>query len=148
MRGRILALSCGLLLVACSPPPPSPEAAACTLTTGPLPRWARAGFAPPDQTVSYALGAQGDILGVVFAHPLQVPSPPERDNKILWVSKEDSRGPLWIDGTLAGSGRTWAQEVPDGPGPSIVDVPAPGCWSFQLSWDGHHDQVSLAYLPG
>jgi hypothetical protein len=145
MRGRlVVAVSC-LFVAACSAgqePPP------CALTTGPLPGWARTGFSPPDQPVPYVPGAHGDILGVVFARPLQVPAAPGTNNKILWVSKEDSTGPLRIDARLAGSGLTATRELPDGPGPSTVDVPAPGCWSFELSWPGHHDRVSLAYQPG
>jgi hypothetical protein len=35
--------------------------------------------------------------------------------------------------------------VAGGPGPSIVDLPAPGCWRLTLRWAGRADQVDLAY---
>ena len=35
----------------------------------------------------------------------------------------------------------------DGPGPSIVDLPSPGCWSLDLTWGSHHDHLDLAYTP-
>jgi hypothetical protein len=37
-----------------------------------------------------------------------------------------------------------ARELPD-IGPSHVDLPAPGCWTLDLSWSGHRDQVELWY---
>ena len=40
-----------------------------------------------------------------------------------------------------------AIEVPAGPGPSIVDLPAPGCWHLDLRWPGGADSVSLRYEP-
>ncbi|WP_236791331.1 hypothetical protein [Amycolatopsis sp. GM8] len=138
---------CLLVLAGCAPPGPE-KPAACAVNQGALPDWARAGFSPPDQQVRYALGAQGEILGVLFTDSLQVPPPPTGSNKILWVSKSDSAGPLKIDATLAGSGLTTTREVPDGPGPSNVDLPAPGCWSLELSWPGHHDRVELPYRAG
>ena len=53
--------------------------------------------------------------------------------------------PLVIRATLAGSTRTAAVSVP-GPGPSIIDLPAPGCWTFHLSWSGHTDELKLRYV--
>lgn len=37
-----------------------------------------------------------------------------------------------------------------GGGPSIVDVPTPGCWTFQLSWSAngqHSSTINLEVLP-
>jgi len=31
--------------------------------------------------------------------------------------------------------------------PSIVDLPAPGCWAFAISWGTKHDSLSLQVLP-
>ncbi len=45
------------------------------------------------------------------------------------------------------SGRTATVELPSGPGPSHVDLPAPVCWRFALSWDGQHDTVFVRYDP-
>jgi hypothetical protein len=52
---------------------------------------------------------------------------------------------MTIRATLAGSTRTATVDLPDGPGPSYVDMPAPGCWTLHLSWGGHTDQLSLRY---
>jgi len=41
-----------------------------------------------------------------------------------------------------------SQPANSGPGeiyPSIVDVPQPGCWRFDLSWSGHRATVYLEY---
>jgi len=35
--------------------------------------------------------------------------------------------------------------VPGGPGPSIIDLPAPGCWTLHLSWSAHTDELKLHY---
>ena len=51
-----------------------------------------------------------------------------------------------IKAALAGSARTATRSVPGGPGPSIIDLPAPGCWTLHLSWSGHTDQLKLRYV--
>lgn len=76
---------------------------------------------------------------------LHAPALPDRANKILWVSRVSS-GPMTIRATLAGSTRTAVVNLPDGPGPSYVDMPAPGCWTLHLSWGGQTDQLSLRYV--
>jgi len=53
---------------------------------------------------------------------------------------------LLIKATLAGSTRTVTVSVPGGPGPSIVDLPAPGCWTLHLTWSGHTDELKLRYV--
>jgi hypothetical protein len=30
--------------------------------------------------------------------------------------------------------------------PSIINLPAPGCWTLHLSWSGHTDQLKLRYV--
>ena len=32
-----------------------------------------------------------------------------------------------------------------GPGPSIIDLPAPGCWRLALRWSGRTDTLDLRY---
>jgi hypothetical protein len=76
-------------------------------------------------------------------------SPPlqDRGNKILWVSKvPHAPDPLIIRATLAGGTRTATVSVPGGPGPSTIDLPAPGCWTLHLSWSGHTDELQLRYV--
>jgi hypothetical protein len=113
----------------------------------PLPGWARSGFTPPDIAVPHVMGAAGNIVAILWAtrNALHAPPLPDRRNKILWVSRLSS-GPMTIRATLAASTRTATVDLPNGPGPSYVDMPAPGCWTLHLSWGGHTDQLSLRYV--
>jgi hypothetical protein len=113
----------------------------------PLPAWARSGFTPPDIAMPHVMGAAGNIVAILWATPnaLHAPALPNTANKILWMSRV-SPGPMTIRAALAGSTRTATAYLPDGPGPSYVDMPAPGCWTLHLSWGGHTDQLSLRYV--
>lgn len=112
-----------------------------------LPTWARGGFSDPAGPMPHVLGARGNIVAILWARTdaLHVPPLASRTNKILWVSKLPG-GPLVIRATLAGSGQTADREVASGPGPSIINLPAAGCWTMDLSWSGHTDQVKLRYV--
>ena len=114
----------------------------------PLPVWARSGFTPPDVAMPHVMGAAGNIVAILWVTPdaLHAPALPNRANKILWVSRVSSPGPMTIRATLAGSTRAATVDLPDGPGPSYVNMPAPGCWTLHLSWGGHTDQLSLRYV--
>lgn len=124
-----------------------------SMTYGPLPVWARAGFQPPDLPMPYVLGAHGDIVAVLWGRgdPLYSPPKPHRGNKVLWVS----RLPLTTSGNLeiaarrvvAGTavGPVVRRAVTGGPGPSLIDMPQAGCWQFTLRWSGHEDRLDLAY---
>ena len=116
----------------------------------PLPVWARAGFSPADQAMPHVLGEAGNIVAILWAKRDALHSPPlqDRTNKILWVSRLPltGPGPLVIKATLAGSARTAAVSVPGGPGPSIIDLPMSGCWTFHLRWPGHTDELKLRYV--
>ena len=98
----------------------------------------------------HVMGQAGDIVAILWANrdALHSPSLPDRRNKILWVSRVPLTvlDPLVIKATLAGSTRTATVSVPGGPGPSIIDLPAPGCWTFHLSWSGHADELKLRYV--
>ena len=129
----------------------------CTsaIRIGPLPVWARAGFSPPDQPVPQVTGLAGSILGVVFANPLLAPPTGDHGNKILWLAAPASsttnagRSPspdLKIHATLNGSHVAVDRQVTGGPGPSLIDMPLAGCWTFALSWSGHHDSLAVPYL--
>ena len=95
----------------------------------------------------HVVGAAGNIVAILWAarNALHAPALPNRRNKILWVSRLSS-GPMTIRATLADSPRTATVNLPNGPGPSYVDMPAPGCWTLHLSWSGHTDQLSLRYV--
>ena len=100
-----------------------------SVRTAPLPAWARTGFTPPDQATTYVEGAGGDIVGVLFGWPLMAPPTRDRQNKILWVARVSEGGdPLRIAASLVGSDAAVVREVEGGPGPSVVDLPAAGCW--------------------
>jgi hypothetical protein len=121
----------------------------------PLPTWARSGFNPPGQPESHVLGVRNDIVAILWARhdPLVSPALPDRNNKILWVSRValSSDANLQIRARrMVGSepvGPVQSREVVGGPGPSSVNMPSPGCWLFQLSWSGHTDSVALDYSP-
>jgi hypothetical protein len=116
--------------------------------TGQLPTWARAGFSG-DAVAIHVLGERGDIAAVLFGHPLSQPPAQGRSNKILWVSRPpvDPGDPLVIEARLNAAGPTVRREVSGGPGPSIIDLPSPGCWRLDLTWSDHRDVVWLTYRP-
>jgi hypothetical protein len=98
----------------------------------------------------HVMGGAGNIVAILWDSRDALHSPPlqGRNNKILWVSRIPLTGDrLVIRATLAGGTRTATMFVPGGPGPSIIDVPAPGCWTFHLSWSGHTDELKLRYVP-
>jgi hypothetical protein len=105
---------------------------------------------PADQAMPYVLGEAGNIVAILWVKRGALHSPPlhDRTNKILWVSRLPltGPGPLVIKATLAGSARTAAVSVPGGPGPSTIDLPASGCWTFHLRWPGHTDELKLRYV--
>ena len=37
------------------------------------------------------------------------------------------------------------RKVSGGPGPSVVNLPSPGCWRLTLSWSGRVDSLDLRY---
>ena len=96
----------------------------------------------------HVMGEAGNIVAILWADPLHSPPLPDRSNKILWVSKipPPAPDPLVITATLAGGTRMVTVSVPGGPGPSIIDMPAPGCWTFHLNWSGHTDELKLRYV--
>jgi len=57
---------------------------------------------------------------------------------------DQAGAPLTIWAMLNGTHRAVTRRLPD-IGPSYVDLPAPGCWTLDLSWFGHRDQVELWY---
>lgn len=129
--------------------PPAPAAGCPAPSLDVLPEWARAGFSDPNPRIAHVRGAKGDILAVLFAQPLVAPSAPAgRNNKILWVPRVAGSGPLVIDARQDGTGRRVRREVPGGPGPSTVDLPAAGCWQLDLSWGPYTDSLALRYAAG
>jgi hypothetical protein len=42
-------------------------------------------------------------------------------------------------------GKPVTRVVDGGPGPSIIDLPAAGCWRLDLKWAGHADTLDVRY---
>jgi hypothetical protein len=125
----------------------SPLSCLSAVTTSPLPVWARTGFTPPDQAIAHVTGSKGNIVGVLFGS-LHAPPAADEGNKILWVATGTGGAgdpDLKIHATLNGSDIAVDRVVTGGPGPSLIDVPKAGCWTFTLSWSGHQEQLALPY---
>lgn len=114
--------------------------------SGVLPRWARTGFSEAKPRIPYLLGDNGDIAAILFAQPLTAPPSADHNNKILWVSRVADGSSLRITATLQDGSATTTRVVPGGPGPSIIDLPRPGCWHLTLHWAGRTDSLDLAYV--
>lgn len=126
---------------------PSAGGSACAgnVSTAELPSWARGGFTAAGLHIPHVVGEHGQIIGVLFV-TLRVHQPTGAKNKILWVAKA-GYGPLHIRAQLEGTSRTVTRQLPDGPGPSYVNMPAPGCWQMHLTWSGYHDTIAFRYAP-
>jgi hypothetical protein len=119
-----------------------------------LPHWARAGFSGGSPRIPYVLSTNGDMVAVLFAQPLTSPAAADHNNKILWVARPGqgsgdqagSGSSLRIEASLS-DGTSVTRTVPGGPGPSIIDLPKPGCWHLTLRWSGRTDDLDLGYAP-
>ena len=136
----------------------------CTpIKTAVLPSWASAGFSEKEPRSRFVTSTSGAMVAIVFADPLISPARPDVGNKILWVpntdnpaaSNSNSRSKsaagdldLHISGRLEGGTATMHTTVVGGSGPSIVDVPQPGCWKFNLIWGNQHDTINIPYARG
>jgi hypothetical protein len=119
-----------------------------------LPAWARAGFSETWPHAAYLLGDDGDIAAILFSQPLTSPPRKQVSNKILWVAYPDAKADATpVDGStdlhilarLDGGSTAVARIVAGGPGPSIIDLPQPGCWHLSLQWGPYADTMSLLY---
>jgi hypothetical protein len=143
-RGRLATALVTLIAAtaAASPAPGAQHAATpcgSTVRHDVLPPWARDGFSEPRPRIDHVLGRSGGILAILFADPLYSPPAADRNNKILWVAhRQFDFGDMHIRAQhMQGGtpiGKPVARRVPGGPGPSIIDVPAAGCWRFTLTW--------------
>ena len=138
-------------------PPPVQGAAyasggcgATPLLLGSAPRWASSANPPP---IRYALAERGQAAGFLFGYPLMAGNPQPFSDKILWIVASPRGGmPLRLTGHPLHAARpvvssTWpADSTPGEIYPSEIEVPAPGCWQFTLSWNGHTDTIDLWYV--
>jgi len=119
---------------------------------GVIPLWASNGFHPAAYHLNYELGRSGRIVALLWAQPLRSPPSPRYENKILWVSHVPVNGSAMLIRAqrMTGTrdvGAPVTETVIGGPGPSYVNMPAPGCWRMTLTWSGHRDSLDLDYVP-
>lgn len=102
--------------------------------------------------VPYVLAMPAHAGGFVFGYPLRAGHPQNPNNKILWVVGAPRNGSsLEITGhplNAATPSVDVTQPANSSPGeiyPSIVDVPKPGCWHFDLAWSGNKTSADLMY---
>ena len=123
------------------------------LMQGHVPAWVdQAGAHNNPDGLPYVIADPSQAAGFIFGNPLRAGHPDNPTNKILWVVGLPRNGSsLVITGhPLPTATPIVAQSEPadSSPGeiyPSIVDVPEPGCWHFDLAWAGHHASVDLLY---
>jgi hypothetical protein len=154
LAATALALSA---LVGAAGPTKAPAAAEASppcrsiVDTGVLPVWARGGFSDPKPRIPQVLGRSGRIVAILFGYPLLSPPPRDHNNKILWVARHANGSALRIRAQrMIGSERVGSpvgRTIAGGPGPSIVNLPAPGCWRLTLRWAGQMDILDLRYRP-
>lgn len=109
------------------------------------------GFSSPRPRLAHVVGRGGRIAALLFGYPLASPPAPRRNNKILWVSRRIPVRPtaLWIRAQrmvgVRAVGWPVTRLVQRGPGPSIINLPAAGCWRLRLAWAGRTDTLDLRY---
>jgi len=122
--------------------------AGTVLTRADPPAWAQGGWTHTKGTpwpVPWAMAVPGDAVAFVFAGELVAGSGPRSDgsqNKVLWVVKDPAS--FVVEGRPLGQARPVV--TVDG-GPSIVDVPTPGCWTFQVLRGKQSSVINLQVLP-
>ena len=123
---------------------------ATPLLLGPAPRWASSANPSP---IRYALAKREQVAGFLFGYPLMAGNPQPFSDKILWVVASPRDGmPLRLTGHPLNAVKpvvssTWpADSTPGEIYPSEIEVTAPGCWQFTLSWNGHTDTIDLWYV--
>ncbi len=142
--------------VAVEPPsssaPSDTSACDARVARGVLPDWARSGFSDPQPSVPHVVGRSGEIAAILFGDPLSSPPSTRHTNKILWVSRRASGfapaltiSAQRMDGARL-VGAPVQRQVEGGPGPSIIDLPDPGCWRLSLGWGDRTDELDLDYV--
>jgi hypothetical protein len=148
---RVLAAAVLALALAPATAVASPRAGHSAMRHGVLPPWARTGFSDPRPRMPHVLGRSGEVAAIVFGDPLLSPPSETRANKILWVSRRPIKPPdkLRIRAQRMRGDRPVGQRVVrvivGGPGPSYLNLPAPGCWRLSLQWSGRSDELDLDF---
>lgn len=121
---------------------------------GGVPDWLDlAGARNNPRELPYVIADPPTAAGFLFTTPLRAGHPSNPANKILWVVGQPRNGDDLqitahpVDATTPVI--QTSQPANSSPGeiyPSIVDVPLPGCWHFELTWAGHTAAVELPYV--
>jgi hypothetical protein len=151
--GRLSALGALAVLPAGTAGAASSSPAICkpAVQNGVLPAWARGGFSDPKPRIAHITGRSGSIMAILFAQPLVAPPAKTHNNKILWVARVGTQTPsnLRIGAQrmvgVHNVGGPVSRVVSGGPGPSIINLPAAGCWRLALHWAGHSDTLDVRY---
>ncbi len=87
----------------------------------------------------------GNVVAILFADPLFAPPLRDRNNKVLWAWQQLSAAgsDVRMTARLNGKGPAVTAGLPSPVGPSIVDLPSPGCWRVALTWPGGSDSIDL-----
>jgi hypothetical protein len=116
---------------------------------GALPDWTASALV---SGLPHVRSREGNLVGVLFVSPLA--APPRQggpNNKILWISKaprDGARLTLTLTPLHGGASVTTTEPASSTPGeiyPSIVDVPAAGCWRVDATWGSNRATLELAY---
>jgi hypothetical protein len=111
-----------------------------------LPAWARTGFSDPKPVMPFVQSRDGRMVAILFTDRLTAPPRRNVGNKILWVTPVNDAGGFSFTARLSGTRTSVRRDVAPAPGPSIIDLPAPGCWQLELHWGGHYtDTIALPY---
>jgi hypothetical protein len=122
------------------------------LTDAEPPVWAQGGWnvvKGQPWSVPWTLGTGGQAVAFLFARELVAGSSPRVDgtnNKVLWVAQGTAPN-FVVNGTPQ---RATQPAVSVNGGPSIVDAPVPGCWTFRLRWGldkASSSVINLQVLP-
>jgi hypothetical protein len=150
MRVVLVVCFIALVLTSCTGPPvveQAPDASApSSVSSATTSGAARPVSLPCDGGAQKrVVGAQHRIVGAVFGRPLMAPPARDHANKILWVAEQLSARDLVVAASLNGTDLRVQRRVEGGPGPSIINVPRAGCWTFSLRWGDNHDAVAVRY---
>jgi hypothetical protein len=97
---------------------------------------------------TFVQSRSGDVVGVLFGEQLWSPPKEGIGNKVLWVwrpIKSGAIGDVTMTARLAGTSRVVTTGLPRPEGPSIVDLPAAGCWRITLTSPRGTDTIDLDY---
>jgi hypothetical protein len=112
----------------------------------PPPAWALGGFGGWPG-IRWAASSPSSAVAILFAEQLVAKGarPDGSSNKVLWVTETPTNQLTIVARPLDAASPTVTLNYPPTAGnqtPSLVDLPSPGCWSFQLHWGTVHPSTA------